>query len=169
MCVCSCITHKSIIYNNFWVQSVFPPRREYLEGDLEHATWEQLLRRNVKRCPGGLVFKAHRLLYHSTLGLRVMKKETTLSMKAFRSFSSAGPAVCFIGKAFNSAYSYTTHTCSCLAHKSIIYWFPSTKTCCIQEGTGRYLVGDLEHERLEVVELSRVGRVPDGVGLELLR
>ena len=24
---------------------------------------------------GGLVFKAHRLLYHSTLGLRVMKKK----------------------------------------------------------------------------------------------
>jgi len=24
--------------------------------------------------PGGLVFKAHRLVYHSTLGLRVIKK-----------------------------------------------------------------------------------------------
>ena len=32
-----------------------------------------LLRRNVKRFRGGLVFKAHRLLYHSTLGLRVIK------------------------------------------------------------------------------------------------
>ena len=31
--------------------------------------------RNVKRFPGGLVFKAHRLLYHSTLGLRVIKRE----------------------------------------------------------------------------------------------
>ena len=29
----------------------------------------------VKRFPGGLVFKAHRLLYHSTLGLRVIKKK----------------------------------------------------------------------------------------------
>jgi len=28
----------------------------------------------VQRFRGGLVFKAHRLLYHSTLGLRVMKK-----------------------------------------------------------------------------------------------
>jgi len=28
---------------------------------------EQLLRRNVKRFRRGLVFKAHRLLYHSTL------------------------------------------------------------------------------------------------------
>ena len=37
---------------------------------------EQLLRRNVKRFRGGLVFKAHRLLYHSTLGLRVKKKVT---------------------------------------------------------------------------------------------
>jgi len=28
-------------------------------------------RRNVKRFRGGLVFKAHRRLYHSTVGLRV--------------------------------------------------------------------------------------------------
>ena len=31
--------------------------------------------RNVKRFRGGLVFKAHRLSYHSTLGLRVSKKK----------------------------------------------------------------------------------------------
>ena len=31
--------------------------------------------RNVKRFRGGLVFKAHRLFYHSTLGLRVIKKK----------------------------------------------------------------------------------------------
>ena len=35
---------------------------------------EQLLRRNVKRFRGGLVFKADRLLHHSTLGLGVIKK-----------------------------------------------------------------------------------------------
>jgi len=29
----------------------------------------------VKRFRGGLVFKAHRLLYHSTLGFRVIKKK----------------------------------------------------------------------------------------------
>ena len=29
----------------------------------------------MKRFRGGLIFKAHRLLYHSTLGLRVMKKK----------------------------------------------------------------------------------------------
>ena len=29
----------------------------------------------MQRFRGGLVFKAHRLLYHSTLGLRVIKKE----------------------------------------------------------------------------------------------
>jgi len=33
------------------------------------------LRRNVKRFRGGLVFKAHRLVYHSALGLRVIKKK----------------------------------------------------------------------------------------------
>ena len=37
--------------------------------------YEQLLHRNVQRFRGGLVFKAHRLLYHSILGLRVIKKK----------------------------------------------------------------------------------------------
>ena len=36
---------------------------------------EQLLYRNVHWFPGGLVFKAHKLVYHSTLGLRVIKKK----------------------------------------------------------------------------------------------
>ena len=36
---------------------------------------EQLLSRNVEQFRGGLVFKAHRLLYHSTLGLRVIQKK----------------------------------------------------------------------------------------------
>ena len=34
-----------------------------------------LLYRNVQRFRGGLAFKAHRLVYHSTLGLRVIKKK----------------------------------------------------------------------------------------------
>jgi len=34
----------------------------------------QLLRIHMKRFRGGLVFKAHRLLYQSTLGVRVIKK-----------------------------------------------------------------------------------------------
>ena len=33
------------------------------------------LHRNVQRFRGGLVLKAHRLLYHSTLGLRVVTKK----------------------------------------------------------------------------------------------
>ena len=36
---------------------------------------EQLLRRIGERFPGGLVSKAHRLLYHSTLGSRPIKKK----------------------------------------------------------------------------------------------
>jgi hypothetical protein len=36
---------------------------------------EQVLHRNVQRFRGGLAFKAHRFLYHSTLGLRVIKKK----------------------------------------------------------------------------------------------
>ena len=36
---------------------------------------EPLLRRNMKQFQGGLVSKAHRLVYHSTLGLRVINKK----------------------------------------------------------------------------------------------
>jgi len=36
---------------------------------------KELLRRNVKRFRGGLVFKAHRHVYNSTLGLRVIHKK----------------------------------------------------------------------------------------------
>ena len=41
----------------------------------QFSIFEQLLRRNVQRFRGGLVLKAHRLFYHSTLGLRAMKKK----------------------------------------------------------------------------------------------
>ena len=36
---------------------------------------EQLIGRNVERFQGGLVLKAHRWLYHSTLSSRVIKKK----------------------------------------------------------------------------------------------
>jgi len=38
----------------------------------------QLLRINVQRFRGGLEFKAHRLVYHQTLGGRVKRKKKTL-------------------------------------------------------------------------------------------
>ena len=44
-------------------------------GVLGFSIEEQLLRRNVKWFRGGLVFKAHRILYHSTLGFRIIKKK----------------------------------------------------------------------------------------------
>jgi len=37
--------------------------------------WARAYNDNVERFRGGLVFKAHRLLYHSTLGSRVLKKK----------------------------------------------------------------------------------------------
>ena len=40
---------------------------------------EQLLRRIGKRFREGLVFKAHRLVYHSTLDSRVIKKKNKVS------------------------------------------------------------------------------------------
>ena len=43
---------------------------------------EQLLRRNVKRIRGGLVFQVHRLVHHSTRGLRVIKKKKHLGEDA---------------------------------------------------------------------------------------
>ena len=39
-------------------------------------SWRQLLHRSLKRFRGGLVLKAHRRLYHSTLCLRVIKSKT---------------------------------------------------------------------------------------------
>ena len=61
------------------------------------AAWEgqgQVLRRNVKRFRGGLVCKAHRLLYHSTLGLRVIKKKKKRSdLQVSRKRTSSGYGV----------------------------------------------------------------------------
>jgi len=48
-----------------------------LEGS--HVVREQPTVVPVQRFRGGLVFKAHRRVYHSTLGLIVMKKKTYLS------------------------------------------------------------------------------------------
>ena len=48
------------------------------------------------RFRGGLVFKAHRLLYHSTLGLRVIEKEEegTISNGVPRGMVSGPEALC---------------------------------------------------------------------------
>jgi len=51
---------------------------------------EQLLRRNVKRFRGGLVFKAHRLVYHPTLGWRVIKKKKKIYKVLLPSGKSLG-------------------------------------------------------------------------------
>jgi len=55
---------------------------------------EQLFSRNVERFRGGLVLKAHRLLYHSTLGPRVRKKMRSPSCAAPRALST-GESVAF--------------------------------------------------------------------------
>ena len=44
-------------------------------GTVQFSIQEKIHRRNVKRFRRGLVFKALRLLYHSTLGSRTMKKK----------------------------------------------------------------------------------------------
>ena len=50
---------------------------------LTGSQFEQLLSRNVKRFRGGPVFKVHRLLYHSILGSRVIKKKEETGSKGF--------------------------------------------------------------------------------------
>ena len=46
------------------------PKPEPLHAGVSRLAWT-----NVQRFRGGLVFKAQRPLYHSTLGLRVIKKK----------------------------------------------------------------------------------------------
>ena len=81
------------VFNTFQVvPSLLGSRRIRLAWQLElypsvqFSIQEQLLRRNVKRFRGGLVSKARRPLYHSTLGSRVMmkKKKTRLQRRVGR-------------------------------------------------------------------------------------
>ena len=57
------------------------PKRSRTELDLQFSISKQLLRRNEKRFRGGLVFKAHRRVYHSTPGLTIIKKKKTRSFQ----------------------------------------------------------------------------------------
>jgi hypothetical protein len=66
----TCIPEKVLI-NRFYRNKI------YYTNALLSLVWsveEQLLGRNVERFRGWLVFKAHRLLYHSTLGSRITKR-----------------------------------------------------------------------------------------------
>ena len=55
---------------------------------------EQLLRRDVKQFQGGLVFKAHRLVYQTTPGWRVIKETKNLStLGACHLFGNVGCVV----------------------------------------------------------------------------
>ena len=54
-----------------------------------------VLSRNVQRFRVGLVFKAHRLLYHSTLGLRVIKKKKSVRIRHHLVFKSLLQSVYF--------------------------------------------------------------------------
>ena len=46
----------------------------------------------MKRFRDGLVCKAHRLLYHSTLGLRVIKKKRSKNVAVVDGISASGMA-----------------------------------------------------------------------------
>jgi hypothetical protein len=50
------------------------PTASHLLSSGVHGSISELLGKHLKRFRGGLVFKAHILLYHSTLGWRVIKK-----------------------------------------------------------------------------------------------
>ena len=69
---CTVVPSKSRSRGSWgWPASPLSCRRLPARGN---AISEQLLYINVQRFRGGLVFKAHRRLYHSTLGLRVINK-----------------------------------------------------------------------------------------------
>ena len=59
----------------------------------------------MKRFRGGLVFKAHKLVYHSTLGWRVIKKKASDREAAYHRNSLSGPS------------SYLRLTGSCIAQR----------------------------------------------------
>ena len=82
-----------------WSRRVSGPFRDDAGFSLEYAgfgVWStsmsenKLLSRNVERFQRGLVFKAHRLLYHSTLDWRVIKKEKYLNAPAPRDLAPPG-------------------------------------------------------------------------------
>ena len=59
---------------------------------------EQLLRRNVQRFRGGLVFKAYRLVYHSSVGWKEIKKNEEEGYDLLRRapLSSAHPTLVLV-------------------------------------------------------------------------
>ena len=64
---------------------VVPSSLEKMIGFVKPVAAAYVLRTNGKRFRGGLVFKAHTLVYHSTLGSRVMKKKKEFFASATRS------------------------------------------------------------------------------------
>ena len=50
----------------------------------------EVARRRRRHAAASIVFKAHRLVYHSTLGLRVIKKKKTLPQKHRLSLGEPG-------------------------------------------------------------------------------
>ena len=61
--------------NTITTQCQLRPSSKKVHASLGWELAEQLLHRNVRRFRDGLVFKAHRRVYHSALGLRVIKKK----------------------------------------------------------------------------------------------
>jgi len=76
---------RSSTWREFWNFAVnsltqdASKKRWYL-GARKRWEGEKLLYRNVQRFRGGLVFKTHRLLYHSTPGLRVINKKRRVTL-----------------------------------------------------------------------------------------
>ena len=64
-------------HSNSTVRSTLAIEAHHLSLNSKHrfAAWASIRNLDVKRFRGGLVFRAHRLSYHSTLGSREMKKK----------------------------------------------------------------------------------------------
>ena len=106
----------------------------------------RLLRRNVNRFRGGLVFKAHRLVYHSTLGLRVMKKKEE-AVCARRSYAPSLSRIKNLGNPRNNLSACYTPALRCfhrflalVADSSFAGSFLLVETgSCLLVGTGSWL------------------------------
>ena len=91
-----------------------------------------LLYRKVQRFQGGLVFQAHSLWYHSTLGLRVIKEEKKvlhaelspslcLSLSLFFSISLSRSLS--LSLSLSVAVSFALSPCFCFLHSlSLSFW-----------------------------------------------
>ena len=119
----------------------------------------QLLQRNVQRFRGGLVFKAHRLVYHATLGLRVIQRER-----------GARPGRGCTRDACASAGARDTGSRAPHAGGERLVFYCRTTSANTAPRTPRRTCCPYAYELITVLRVSRSCKIPpDGFDLHLLQ